>query len=893
VHNCATLSNPSQVDSDSDGIGDACDAPPASSCCSVHSTGGCDTTICQAAVCGHDPYCCTNHWDAACVGEAQGMFQADCGCEAPPQDSDGDGVADSADNCPQTANANQTDTDNDGTGDACETQAASCCQAHATPGCGDATCQASVCAYDGYCCGTQWDSVCVGEAQGASALDCGCTPPPQDTDSDGVPDGTDNCPQVANPAQVDADSDATGDACEAGPCCTGHPGPGCEVSACQSAVCGLDPYCCSGSWDSFCVQHATQMYAEDCECGAATNDNDADGVPNAVDNCPSQTNPDQLDADGDGKGAVCDSACRFRDTDSDGAIDAMDNCPLVANPNQADTDYDGIGKVCDAFSDIDRDGEPDADEDCPYDYDPLQADQDGDGRGDKCDNCVGAANPDQADHNYTAVGDACDPGDTDGDGSPDSADNCPSMYGTAVADGDADGLGDACDNCAAVPNVDQKDTDWDGVGDACDLHTDKDGDAFDDADDNCPSLWNPEQDDGDEDGVGDFCDNCALVANTNQSDADLNYIGDACQDQDGDGYKDTLDNCRQVSNITQADLDQDGVGDACDNCLSVANVDQVNQDCDELGDACDASSDRDSDGLADTLDRCPWFYGAGDQTTDADDDGVGDACDNCPSVPNPNQADYDYDGMGNACDPLNPSTPPPCPETATDCDYDGVANEVDNCPNKYNILQYDADEDGVGDPCDNCVGAANTDQADKDHDGYGDLCDTTPARREWAFHRAALPVLVDVAGGLAPIGKLVPAPRAPSPGFDYRTPSTVSTGQTTAEAAAIATSSLRQRLRQCGVPTFANGATLPLLPVGNDLGLHEWFVTQENGEIFALVDMDGNRLRWMVLSPLQSTVSTGEATTGQPVRMEFSLTARAPAADIGHFLATFECGGEQ
>jgi hypothetical protein len=35
-------------------------------------------------------------------------------------DEDKDGIADSADNCPTTANATQTDTDHDGVGDACD-----------------------------------------------------------------------------------------------------------------------------------------------------------------------------------------------------------------------------------------------------------------------------------------------------------------------------------------------------------------------------------------------------------------------------------------------------------------------------------------------------------------------------------------------------------------------------------------------------------------------------------------------------------------------------------------------------------------------------------------------------------------------------------------------------
>jgi len=37
------------------------------------------------------------------------------------------------------------------------------------------------------------------------------------TDGDGVPDGTDNCPNVANADQVDRDSDGTGDACDVYP----------------------------------------------------------------------------------------------------------------------------------------------------------------------------------------------------------------------------------------------------------------------------------------------------------------------------------------------------------------------------------------------------------------------------------------------------------------------------------------------------------------------------------------------------------------------------------------------------------------------------------------------------------------------------------------------------
>src|SRR5690606_16853626 len=52
-------------------------------------------------------------------------------------------------------------------------------------------------------------------------------------------------------------------------------------------------------------------------------DDDADGVPDDVDNCVGLANADQADFDGDGLGDKCDD-----DDDDDGIPDDVDECPL-------------------------------------------------------------------------------------------------------------------------------------------------------------------------------------------------------------------------------------------------------------------------------------------------------------------------------------------------------------------------------------------------------------------------------------------------------------------------------------------------------------------------------------------------------------------------------------
>ena len=252
-----------------------------------------------------------------------------------------------------------------------------------------------------------------------------------DTDQDGVGELDDNCPDVSNPDQADADGDGIGDAC--------------------------DP-------DA---------------------DTDSDGVPNSADNCVDEENPDQLDTDSDGEGDACDD-----DDDNDGILDVDDNCILVANPGQEDQDNNGIGDACD--DDLDGDGVSGDADNCPEDSNPDQIDTDMDGEGDVCDddddndgildaddNCVLVANAGQEDRNSNDIGDACD--DPDGDMVVDADDNCPDDANPNQANQDGDDEGDVCDddddndgitdaedNCPLTANADQADTDQDEIGDVCD-----------------------------------------------------------------------------------------------------------------------------------------------------------------------------------------------------------------------------------------------------------------------------------------------------------------------------------------------------------------------------------------------------------------------------------------
>ena len=202
-----------------------------------------------------------------------------------------------------------------------------------------------------------------------------------DTDGDGIPDSSDNCPDDYNPNQEDTDQDGIGDICDlpgsiSGTITDEETGLGvanvqvtAEGYSWESAstdasgnytITGIEPgdYVVYTSKYGYIREYFDNQNdwssADTVPVGpnedvtgidfSLSPDTDKDNIPNAADNCPTVYNPGQGDADSDGDGDLCDP-----DADDDGVSNETDNCVLTANPDQADSDGDGWGDACTAI----------------------------------------------------------------------------------------------------------------------------------------------------------------------------------------------------------------------------------------------------------------------------------------------------------------------------------------------------------------------------------------------------------------------------------------------------------------------------------------------------------------------------------------------------------------
>ena len=308
--------------------------------------------------------------------------------------------------------------------------------------------------------------------------------------------------------------------------------------------------------DQDCPDADNDGFADSCDIcpgGRDGSDTDGDGAPDACDPCPSDS-PD--DSDGDG---VCDSddLCEGDDTQDADGDGVPDDCDICEGFDGADSDGDTVPDDCDICpsgddaADADSDGVPDACDACPGSDDGLDAD--GDTVPDACDICA----------------DADDNLDTDGDGAPDGCDLCAGF--DDAADADTDGVADGCDACEGYD--DTADADTDGVPDDCDIcaagddHADGDADSVPDACDIC--LFGDDALDTDNDTVPNACDLCE--GSLDIFDRDRDGMPDDCDvcegddmlQSDGDALPDECDNCPLDDNLDQSDWDLDGIGDAC------------------------------------------------------------------------------------------------------------------------------------------------------------------------------------------------------------------------------------------------------------------------------------------------------------------------------------------
>lgn len=214
-----------------------------------------------------------------------------------------------------------------------------------------------------------------------------------DLDHDGIVDPEDNCVNIANPDQIDQDSDAIGNECDldsvktpqgtggktstlpttnvAGRSSTGgatafggsSSNGGSVISAGGSsnqATGGLTSTggnTATGGNSSIAGSTSTGGKASTGGNSSIAGTSSIAGSAGKISTGGSTSVGGKSSTGGTssvaGSSAIAGSTgtATVNDKDGDGIVDASDNCPLVANPTQSDVDLDGIGDACDPTDD--------------------------------------------------------------------------------------------------------------------------------------------------------------------------------------------------------------------------------------------------------------------------------------------------------------------------------------------------------------------------------------------------------------------------------------------------------------------------------------------------------------------------------------------------------------
>ncbi len=681
--NCPAVANGTQDDFDNDGTGDACDNDD-------DNDGVADTS--EAAGCQFDA-------------------SASCGVTQ-PTDTDGDGVEDSLDNCPNDTNADQADNDNDGVGNVCDStpdgdwtsnfqagdrvQTTDVVNVRETAGglllgtqiAGElgtvlnvTPVQASGFTY----IAVDFDTGTDGWVADAFVTDYSAPPTPTDTDGDGVADSVDNCVNTANTDQADNDNDGQGDACDNDGIADSNENAGCQFDA--DTQCGV-------SNPSNSIVNDSHVISTNPDGIDTSNLFDGCDEPTGGTSCHFQVAADsvtiefdlgqsydlteaRLFGDGDGSWRSRDWSLEVG-SQSSNYVTQFANQPAEANQwfteslnvtarfvrltitganiyKTAANEFELIGTPADG-----TDPEP-----------PTPTDTDGDGVADTADNCVNTANTDQADSDNDGVGNVCD-STSDGDSGSGTSivDNShvtsitPSNITTAspLFDGCTDESSRSCYLIAG--NVSNTIAVTFDLGQVYDL---TEAQLFGDALGGTVSrTWSLEYKVNSGDAFQTAFSNSDAYGNrwfTRTLAETARYVRLTVVGSSGSTNTQVFEFALQgtVADNPEppapTDTDGDGVADSVDNCVNTANANQADYDNDGQGDACD--SDDDNDGIADSNENAGCQFDADTSCgevveppvdTDADNDDVEDGVDNCPNTWNTDQADNDNDGIGNACD---------------------------------------------------------------------------------------------------------------------------------------------------------------------------------------------------------------------------------------------------
>ena len=312
------------------------------------------------------------------------------------EDTDGDGVPNDIDKCPETTTGETVNMDG--------------CSESQVDSDGDSV----------------FDDVdqCADTPEGETVDETGCSISQRDTDLDGITDNLDECPDTGQGLTVDDkgcaenQQDMDGD------------GILNDLDLCPGTPLG-EPVNSNG-------------------CTSSQTDSDGDSVADGLDQCPDTPSEETVDSEG-----CSDSQ---KDTDGDGVTDNLDQCQntpsgeevssIGSSSTQTDSDGDTVNDELDQCPDTPTGETADA-QGCSA----SQKDTDGDGVTDNLDQCENTPSGEEV----SSIGCSSTQTDSDGDTVNDELDQCPNTpTGEAVdaqgcsgsqKDSDGDGVTDAIDLC--------------------------------------------------------------------------------------------------------------------------------------------------------------------------------------------------------------------------------------------------------------------------------------------------------------------------------------------------------------------------------------------------------------------------------------------------------------